>query len=84
MTTSQKLPKADYNHGHPASLPISDDFPPMKPTSFVDPIYFKNATSLNDKEIQHFKTEGFVVKRGLIDDPKIFAQVVNHIWANVP
>jgi hypothetical protein len=84
MTTSQKLREADYNHGHPASLPTSDDLPPTEPTSFTDPIYFKNATSLNDKEIKHFKTEGFIVKRGLINEPTIFAQVANHIWENVP
>jgi len=84
MTTSQKLREADYNHGHPASLPVSDDLLPTEPISFRDPNYFENTTTLNDKEVEHFKTEGFIVKRGLIDDPTIFAEVTDHIWGNVP
>ena len=84
MTISQKLREADYNHGHPASLPISDDFPLPEPITFFDPLYFEKSTYLNDKEIEHFKREGFLVKRRLIDDPAIFVQVANHIWGNVP
>ena len=76
--------RADYNEGHPATLPIADYLPPPEPTPFQDPVYFTRAPDLNDNEIAHFKRDGFIVKRGLIDDPAVFAEVVDLIWSKVP
>ncbi|MEC7398325.1 MAG: hypothetical protein VX639_14390, partial [Pseudomonadota bacterium] len=76
--------RADYNEGHPATLPITDYLPLPKPTPFQDPVYFTRAPDLNDNEIAHFKRDGFIVKRGLIDDPALFAEVVDLIWSKVP
>ena len=76
--------RADYNEGHPATLPIADYLPLPKPTPFQDPVYFTRAPDLNDNEIAHFKRDGFIVKRGLIDDPALFAEVVDLIWSKVP
>ena len=39
---------------------------------------------MNDNEIAHFKRDGFIVKRGLIDDLALFAEVVDLIWSKVP
>ena len=47
--------RADYNEGHPATLPIADYLPPPNQTPFQDPVYFTRAPDLNDNEIAHFK-----------------------------
>ena len=39
---------------------------------------------MNGDEAAHFKREGFIVKRGLIDDTEIFHEVVDFIWTKVP
>ena len=76
--------RAYYNEGHPATLPISRNLPPSEPVTFTDPDYFECKLSLNGDEAAHFKREGFIIKRGLIDDTKIFCKVVNFIWTKVP
>ena len=40
--------------------------------------------ALSAGEIAHFKEQGFVVKRGLIDDAGAFAQVADYLWGKVP
>ena len=32
--------RADYNEGHPATLPISSDLPLSEPVTLTDPDYF--------------------------------------------
>ena len=76
--------RADYNEGHPATLPISSDLPLSEPVTLTDPDYFDCEPSLNGDEAAHFKREGFIVKRGLIDDTEIFQKVVDFIWTKVP
>ncbi len=76
--------RADYNEGHPATLPISSDLPQSEPVTRTYPDYFDCKPSLNGDEAVHFKREGFIVKRGLIDDTKIFYKVVDFIWTKVP
>ena len=75
---------ADYNAGHPASLAISPDLPLPDPIPFEDPAEFTSTPDLTPAEAAHFKREGFIVKRGLIDDAVAFDQVIDHIWSNVP
>lgn len=76
--------RADYSEGHPATLPISSDLPLPEPVTFADPNYFDREPGLNADEADHFKREGFIVKRGLIDDTGLFHKVVNLIWTKVP
>ena len=76
--------RADYNEGHPATLPIPDELTLPEPITFTDPCYFDRDLSLNGNEVDHFKREGFVVKRGLIDNPELFSKVVDLIWSKVP
>ena len=76
--------RADYNEGHPATLPISSDLPLSEPVTLMDLDYFDCKPSLNGDEAAHFKREGFIFKRGLIDDTKIFHKVVDFIWTKVP
>ena len=84
MSTVMTQRKADYNQGHPASLPISPDLALPDPVPFTDPDEFTGEPTLNASEIDHFKREGFIVKRGLIKDDNAFAQVIDHIWKHVP
>lgn len=79
MSLAPTQREADYNVGHPASLAIASDITLPEPTTFKDPHYFNTAPSLNTEEAAHFKSQGFIVKRGLIDDPAAFDQVINHI-----
>ena len=64
--------RADYNEGHPATLPISSDLPLSEPVTFTDPDYFDYEPSLNGDEAAHFKREGFIVKRASLMTTEIF------------
>ena len=41
MSTAPKYRKADYNEGHPATLPIAENTPLPDPTTFGDPNFFR-------------------------------------------
>ena len=84
MQSPATLRGADYNEGHPASLAISSEIAIKTPLPFRDPAYFESSPLLNEKEIKHFKKEGFIVKRQLIKAKQTFQKVKAHIWANVP
>ncbi len=84
MPAVPSLRSADYNHGHPATLPIDPALKLPAPVAFADPAYFRAAPRLNADEVAHFKREGFLVKRGLVRDDGAFDAVLSHIWANVP
>ena len=84
MAISPTMRKADYNQGHAASLPISEDVPLRDPEPFQDPTGFDRDAAVNPWEAAHFKENGFIVKRGLIDDPSVFEQVDDYLWRNVP
>lgn len=75
---------ADYNAGHPASLPVSDDIAFPEPIPFEDPAGFTVGPALSAAEAAHFKAQGFIVKRGLIGEAATFDSVIDHIWDNVP
>ena len=84
MSAAPKLREADYAQDHPAGLPIAADLPLPDPTAFEDPSCVTAGPSLSADEAAHFKSQGFIVKRGLIDDDAVFDQVIEHIWRNVP
>ena len=84
MALQKTLRNADYNEGHPASLAISSEVSIKDPLTFRDPEYFEPTAFLNPKEVNHFKKEGFIVKRQLIKDEQTFRRVRDHIWTNVP
>ena len=84
MAISPTMRKADYNQGHAASLPISVNLPLTAPEPFQDPRGFDRAIAVNPVEVEHLKEHGFIVKRGLIEDPAVFEKVEDYIWRNVP
>lgn len=84
MSVAPLQRKADYNEGHPASHAVSEDIVIPEPVPFEDPAGFTSAPDLNAEEVAHFKEQGFIVKRGLIDEPTAFEAVIDHLWRNVP
>lgn len=74
----------DYNTGHATSQPVADDVVLREAVILSDTALSASTPSLNEEEIEHFKTQGFLVKRGLIDDKAAFRDVVDHVWKNVP
>ena len=69
---------------HLTGQPTADDVVVREPVPFEDPGCFTPGTALSAGEIEHFKTHGFIVKRGLIHDSQAFRQIADHLWANVP
>ena len=74
----------EYNAGHLTGQPMAEDVVVREPAVFEDPSCFASGPVLNPDEIAHFKEQGFIVKRRLIDDDAALAQAVEHLWANVP
>ena len=75
----------EYNAGHLTGQPKADDIAIREPETFADdPACASSSPTLTRADIACFKEHGFVVKRGLIDDPSVFAQVADHLWNNVP
>ena len=74
----------EYAKGHLTGQPPAEDARAREPVPFEDPDCFTPGTALSAGEIAHFKTHGFIVKRGLIDDEQAFREIADHLWANVP
>jgi|TARA_Y100000310_G_scaffold277758_2_gene295754 hypothetical protein len=74
----------DYNTGHATSQPIGDEVILRDTLIHTDTLVGSRSNDLSDEEINCFKTQGFVVKRGLVDDQVTFARVIDHVWNNVP
>ena len=74
----------EYNAGHLTGQPAAVDALPREPMVFPQANEAPSSPALSADEIAHFKQQGFIVKRGLIDDPRTFAQVADYLWANVP
>lgn len=74
----------DYAVGHATAQPIGDDVVMRTAVVHDDSAYANPAPSLSPAEIEHFKREGYIVKRRLLTDARVFEQIVEHLWANVP
>ena len=84
-TTVPALPRAaDYNVGHAASQPVPEDIVVPTAMAYEDPEFATPEPLLNNREAAFFRTRGYIVKRGLIDDPETFRRIVDQIWLNVP
>ena len=82
---TQQVVMPDYNVGHPTAQAIADDgqLRPAKPAQMsVSPTSF---TALNRIEVEFFKTNGYLIKRGLLaDQTNAFKQAIDHFWRGVP
>ena len=74
----------EYAVGHASAQPKAKEIIPRDPTVFEDPDFLTPGPTLSEAEVEHFKDQGFIVKRGLIDDGEAFRQVVDYLWSNVP
>ena len=74
----------DYNVGHASAQPKAPDVAARDPIVFADPDFLTPGPTLSNVEVEHFKEEGFIVKRGLIDDEEAFEKTIDYLWSNVP
>ena len=74
----------EYAVGHASAQPKAKDISPCQPTVFEDPDFLTPGPTLNAAEVAHFKEQGFIVKRRLIDDEEAFEQTIDYLWNNVP
>ena len=64
------------------ALPICDVL--KDPEPLVHPDFTNGDPTLSEAEVAFFKENGFLVKRGLLDEPEVFEKVVGSVWDNVP
>ena len=74
----------EYNVGHLSGQPKAEDVAVRQPAVFADPECASEGPGLSSGEIAHFKEHGFIVKRALLDDADVFAQVADALWSHVP
>ncbi|MEM7018571.1 MAG: phytanoyl-CoA dioxygenase family protein [Pseudomonadota bacterium] len=75
----------DYNQGHVTSESIPQDI--EIPTALIHEdadTQASQALNWSVNEIEFFKINGYILKRGVIQDETLFTQVIDHLWANVP
>jgi hypothetical protein len=49
-----------------------------------DPEFTNGEPTLSKAEVAFFKENGFLVKRGLLNEPETFARIVDYVWEQVP
>ena len=64
--------------------PISQEVQILEPVPYEDRLVGADQVELSHQEIAHFKSQGFIVKRGLIDDQKGFDCLVDYYWEHMP
>ena len=74
----------DYNVGHASAQPKAPEIVAREPIVFEDPDFLTPGPTLSAAEVDHFKEEGFIVKRRLIDDVEAFKETIDYLWRNVP
>ena len=74
----------EYNVGHASAQPKAREIVAREPVVFEDPDFLTPGPTLSKAEAGHFKKNGFIVKRGLIDDAEAFEEAIDYLWTNVP
>ena len=83
-------PPADYGGKigtHPIfNLTINKNAPltPLDPIPYEDCLAGTDRVKLSKEEIEHFKSQGFIVKRGLVKDQEGFRRLEDYFWEHVP
>jgi hypothetical protein len=73
------------NNRQRVSIPkMAADVVVRPPEVFADPDFTNGDPTLDETEVSYFKENGFIVKRGLIDEPETFERIVDYLWENVP
>jgi hypothetical protein len=63
---------------------VAEDVVVHDPITFEDPDFTNGEPTLSEAEVTFFKKNGFIIKRGLLDDRENFERIVNYVWENVP
>ena len=66
------------------ALPIGEDVVLLEPPVLVDPPFTNGDATLSEDEVAFFKEHGYLVKRGLLNEPEAFKQIVDYVWEQVP
>lgn len=66
------------------ALGIGEDVVLRDPDPLVDPEFTNGDPTLSEAEVAFFKENGFLLKRGFLDENETFARIVDHVWENVP
>lgn len=74
----------DYNVGHGTTAALAKDITLDGAAPFDPPAFTNGEASLSTEEAQFFKSEGFLFKRALLEEPETFERVIDHFWAQVP
>ena len=81
-------PPADYN-GRAGDHPIyknhiSPNLHILEPIPYEDCLDGSDQVELSSQEIACFKSQGFIIKHGLIDEQEGFDRLVDYYWEHVP
>jgi hypothetical protein len=63
---------------------VAEDVVVRDPIAFVDPEFTNGTPTLSEEEAAFFKENGFIIKRGLLDEKETFERIVEYVWENVP
>jgi hypothetical protein len=63
---------------------VAEDVAVHAPITFVDPEFANGTPTLSEEEATFFKENGFLIKRGLLDEKETFERIVDYVWENVP
>ena len=74
----------EYNLGHPTSAGISNLASIPQPKIFDIPSGVDSGEIVSSQELEHFVTQGFFVKRGLLRDSEAMNQAIELLWSSVP
>jgi hypothetical protein len=66
------------------ALGIGKDVVLHDPEPLVDPDFTNGDPTLSEAEVAFFKENGFLVKRGILDEQETFARILDHVWEQVP
>ena len=66
------------------ALRISEDVVIRDPQVLVDPEFANGDPTLSEAEVAFFKENGFIVKRGFLQEKETFDRIVDYVWENVP
>ncbi len=69
---------------HTTSIKMADDVIIREAQGFTDPDFTNGEPTLSDAEVAFFKENGFIVKRGFLDEKEAFERIADYVWENVP
>ena len=69
---------------HGLTAPLGDGVVIREPLPYRGRIPGDDRVGLSPQEIEHFKTHGYLVKRGLVDDGDGLRGLLDYVWDHIP